>query len=139
LTPELWNILGAVVAGLVGGVLVEIVRGHFNRDKVDAEIDKLRAETKQIRADEKIELQKLWHAEINRLENEVERLRADIQCKDEENIEITQKYQKLKQDYQDLEKKVKKQDELILRVSERIEELEALMRNNGIDPNGGGE
>jgi archaellum component FlaC len=96
------------------------------------------------KADEIKTLQEFWHAEFERLEGEVKDLRNELNGKELDIELITTKYRELQKDYnglQDLlrlrDKKICDQDGIIEKLSNRIKELEELMRKSGIDPDKG--
>lgn len=132
MTPENLEIIKIVLSSISGGVLVKVIDWLANRGKN--------------KADEIKTLQDFWHDEFERLENEVKELREAIKGRDATIEEITTKYRELQTDYQKLQrllrsrdKKICEQDGIIQSLSNRIKELEDLMRKYGIDPDKGKE
>ena len=132
MTPEQIEFIKFLISSISGGVLVKLIDWLANRGKN--------------KADEIKTLQDFWHDEFERLENEVKDLRKAIKGRDATIEEITTKYRELQTDYQTLQrllrsrdKKICEQDGIIESLSNRIKELEDLMRKYGIDPDKGKE
>ena len=132
MTPEQMEFIKFLISSIGGGVLVKLIDWLANRGKN--------------KADEIKTLQDFWHDEFERLENEVKDLRKAIKGRDATIEEITTKYRELQTDYQKLQrllrsrdKKICEQDGIIESLSNRIKELEDLMRKYGIDPDKGKE
>lgn len=139
MTPENLEIIKIVLSSISGGVLVKAIDWLANRGKN--------------KADEIKTLQDFWHDEFERLEKEVKELRGDIKGRDATIEEITTKYQEITTNYRELQtdyqklqrllqsrdKKICEQDGIIQSLSNRIKELEDLMRKYGIDPDKGKE
>jgi archaellum component FlaC len=130
MNPEQFEILKIILSSISGGLMVKIVDWLANRGKN--------------KADEIKTLQEFWHAEFERLEGEVKDLRNELNGKELDIELITTKYRELQKDYnglQDLlrlrDKKICDQDGIIEKLSNRIKELEELMRKSGIDPDKG--
>jgi predicted RNase H-like nuclease (RuvC/YqgF family) len=140
LLPELIKI---VIGALLGGGLVALITARDTKAKIKAETEKLRADISKTRTDEWKTRQEAWHKEFWRLNQRIDELEGQVKVGDDTIEEMTTKYKTLKQDYDDLkrssDKKIAEQDLLIERLSNRIQQLEDLMRKNGIDPNGKGE
>ena len=132
MTPRQIEFIKFLISSIGGGVLVKLIDWLANRGKN--------------KADEIKTLQDFWHDEFERLENEVKDLRKAIKGRDATIEEITTKYRELQTDYQKLQrllrsrdKKICEQDGIIESLSNRIKELEDLMRKYGIDPDKGKE
>jgi archaellum component FlaC len=130
MNPELFEILKIILSSVSGGLMVKIVDWLANRGKN--------------KADEIKTLQDFWHAEFERLEGEVKDLRKELNGKELDIELITTKYRELQKDYRDVQellrlrdKKICDQDGIIEKLSNRIKELEELMRKSGIDPDKG--
>ena len=134
MNPELFEIFKIILSSVSGGLMVKIVDWLANRG--------------MNKADEIKTLQDFWHAEFERLDNEVKDLRAELEGKELDIEAITTKYRELQVDYRNVQtllkqrderiseqdKKIRSQDGIIQKLSNRIEELENLMRESGIDP-----
>jgi archaellum component FlaC len=130
MNPELFEILKIILSSVSGGLMVKIVDWLANRGKN--------------KADEIKTLQDFWHAEFERLEGEVKDLRKELNGKELDIELITTKSRELQKDYRDVQellrlrdKKICDQDGIIEKLSNRIKELEELMRKSGIDPDKG--
>ena len=130
MTPEQLELLKVIFSSIGGGLLVKLVDWLANRGKN--------------KADEIKTLQAFWHTEFERLEGEVKELREELNGKEQDIEAITTKYRELQKDYNKLQnllhlrdKKICEQDGIIEKLSNRIQELEDLMRKSGIDPDKG--
>jgi len=130
MTPEQVELLKIIFSSISGGLMVKIVDWLANRGKNKADEIKM--------------LQEFWHTEFERLEGEVKELRKELNGKELDIEAITTKYRELQKDYNNLQellrlrdKKICDQDGIIQSLSNRIKELEDLMRKSGIDPDKG--